>query len=362
MANSLQWSVAPASEFARIAADWDVINRGCANLPILDARFFALALQHFGPRVGAVAAVLRDGARPLCAAVLEPSKIGSWQSYQPSQAPLGAFVQAIDFDAAKMLPLFFHTGKGRASLALGLSQVDPNILSRPSGESRIETLDYIETATLHIEGSFDDYWAARGKNLRQNLKKQRNRLEKAGVRSELRVHTKPAAVAAAVDEYGLLESRGWKAAEGTAVHPDNAQGRFYRDLLKDLAAVGEAFVYQYLYDGQVVASDLCVARDGVLIILKTTYDEAHNASSPAMLMHYEALQPIFDERRFQRIEFYGRVMEWHGRLTETKRALYHLNCFRWPWFSKLVGARRSSTRGAAPDSTNNDAKGAATDG
>jgi hypothetical protein len=341
MANSLQWSVAPASEFARVAADWDAINRACSNLPILDARFYALGLKHFGARTGAVAAVLHDGAHPLCAAVLEPGKLGSWQSYQPSQAPLGAFVHVGAFDAATMLPSFFRSGKGRTSLALGLSQLDPNILPRLAGGSRIDTLDYIETATLHVEGSFDEYWAARGKNLRQNLKKQRNRLEKAGVRAELRVHSEPAAVAAAVDEYGLLESRGWKAGEGTAVHPDNAQGRFYRELLEDLAAVGEAFVYQYAYDGQVVASDLCVARGGVLIILKTTYDEAHNASSPAMLMHHEVLQPIFDERRFQRVEFYGRVMEWHGRLTESKRALYHLNCFRWPWFSKLVGARRA---------------------
>jgi CelD/BcsL family acetyltransferase involved in cellulose biosynthesis len=343
MPNPLQWSVAPASDFARLAAAWDAINRGSANLPILDASFFALLLKHFGVRNGATAAMLHERTRPLCAAILEPGKLGSWQTYQPSQAPLGAFVHTAGFEAAAVLPSLFRAVPGRLSLAVGLSQLDPNLLSRPTGASRIETLDYIETATLHVDGSFEDYWAARGKNLRQNVKKQRNRLEKAGVKTQLILHTAPTAVAAAVDEYGALESRGWKAGEGTALHPDNAQGRFYRELLQERAAVGEALVYQYLYDDQLVASDLCVARDGVLIILKTTYDEAHNSSSPAMSMHYEMLQPIFDERRFRRIEFYGRVMEWHGRLTESKRVLYHLNCYRLPWFRNLVGTRRALT-------------------
>ena len=339
MPNSLQWSFAPISSFADIAADWDAINRGLANLPILDARFFALLMKHFGVHPGAKSVILRDAAGPLCAGILEPRKLGSWQTYQPSQAPLGAWVHASRFDAAVALPSFFRAGAGRLSLALGLSQLDPEFLPRPLGVSRFGTLDYIETATLHVEGSFEDYWASRGKNLRQNHKKQRNRLEKAGVTTQLKIHTDPRAVGEAVDEYGRLESLGWKAGEGTALHPDNAQGRFYRELLQEHAAAGESLVYQYLYDRKVVASDLCLARNGVLIILKTTYDEAHNATSPAMSMHYEILQPIFDERRFGRIEFFGRVMEWHGRLTEAKRVLYHLNCFRLPWLSGLVAAR-----------------------
>jgi CelD/BcsL family acetyltransferase involved in cellulose biosynthesis len=226
------------------------------------------------------------------------------------------------------------------SLAVGLSQLDPELLPRPDAESFVSSLDYIETATLHVDGAFEAYWANRGKNLRQNHKKARNKLEKAGVATGHAVHTGPAAVAQAVDEYGRIESRGWKAAEGTALHPENAQGRFYRELLEAHAADDEAIAYQYTYDGKVVASDLCLARGRVLIVLKTTYDEAHNATSPAMLMHYDMLRPIFDERRFDRIEFYGRVMDWHGRLTEAKRVLYHLNCYRLPWLRRFMDTRR----------------------
>jgi hypothetical protein len=107
------------------------------------------------------------------------------------------------------------------------------------------------------------------------------------------------------------------------------------------AARGEAIVYQYSYGDRVVASDICLARDGVLIILKTTYDEEHKSTSPAMLMHHDMLQPAFDRQQFRRIEFYGRVMEWHGRLTEEKRVLYHLNCFRYPLLARLLQLRRT---------------------
>lgn len=44
--------------------------------------------------------------------------------------------------------------------------------------------------------------------------------------------TDPAGVAAALADYGALESAGWKAGTGTAIHPDNAQGRFYRRMLE----------------------------------------------------------------------------------------------------------------------------------
>ena len=72
-----------------------------------------------------------------------------------------------------------------AVLAVGLTQQDPSSFPRPADSPRLQTLDYIETARLPVAGSFDDYWAARGKNLRQNMKKQRAKLQQDGVSTHL---------------------------------------------------------------------------------------------------------------------------------------------------------------------------------
>jgi CelD/BcsL family acetyltransferase involved in cellulose biosynthesis len=340
MSSSLQWTFLPVTAFAAVASDWDGLNRNAKNLPILDAAFFARLMAHFAPKPGAVIAVLREAGAVRCAGIFEPGRGRTWQMYQPGQAPLGAWVNATDLAIEPALSRLFEARGARLSLGIGVSQIDPELLPRPATNGGLATLDYIETALMNVSGSFDDYWGARGKNLRTNVRRQQSRFERDGIVTRLVELTDSKGTGAGVDEYGRMESSGWKGAEGSALHPDNEQGRFYRSLFEDYATRGEAVVYQYLYGDRVVASDLCLARNGILIILKTTYDEAQRNTSPAALMHHDVLKATFDERRYRRIEFYGRLMEWHGRLTEDKKTLYHLNYFRFPWLAKLVGARR----------------------
>jgi CelD/BcsL family acetyltransferase involved in cellulose biosynthesis len=230
----------------------------------------------------------------------------------------------------------------------GISQQDPDLLNRPVTSRHLSTKDYIETARITVADSFDSYWAARGKNLRQNMKRQRSRLIRDHVTSRLVVLTRPDDIAAAVDNFGLLESRGWKAGTGTAVHPDNAQGRFYRKIMVGFAARGEACVAQYFFGERLVACDLCVNRNGVFIVLKTTYDESEKDTSPAMLMRQELFQQLFAASTWRRIEFYGRVMEWHRRWSDEVRVMYHTTYYRWPWLAALM-RRRSTPAGLRAD-------------
>jgi hypothetical protein len=139
----------------------------------------------------------------------------------------------------------------------------------------------------------------------------------------------------AIRDYGTLESSGWKAAGGTAIHSDNGQGRFYSEMLQALCADGSARIYRYKFGERVVAVDLCLVGSGALVILKTTYEESFKAYSPAFLMRQEAFAQIFAEKGIERIEFYGKLMEWHTRWTTNSRMLYHINYYRWPWLSKL---------------------------
>jgi hypothetical protein len=71
-------------------------------------------------------------------------------------------------------------------------------------------------------------------------------------------------------------------------------------------------------------------------VLKTAYDESVPANlSPTLLMREEATRTLFEAGRFTRLEFYGRVMEWHTRWTEEVRTMYHVNYYRWPGLARL---------------------------
>ena len=209
--------------------------------------------------------------------------------------------------------------------------------SRRSADSaRARTLDYIDTARISLASSFEAYWNARGKNLRSNLKKQRKRLQQEGFATRLQVSRTPEEMAAAVTDYGMLETSGWKAAAGSAVHADDRQGRFYRAMLEAFARRGAARVYRYWIGERLAAMDLCIEGGGCVVVLKTAYDESLGGTlSPALLMREEACRDIFEDGRFERIEFYGRVMEWHLRWTDEVRTMYHLNSYRWPGLARL---------------------------
>ena len=100
-------------------------------------------------------------------------------------------------------------------------------MPRPVEQRCLRTLDYIRTARITVEGSsFEKYWTSRGRNLRKNMRRQLNVLKRAEIEPRLEVLSRPEEMAQAIADYGRLESAGWKAETGTAIHPDNDQGRF----------------------------------------------------------------------------------------------------------------------------------------
>lgn len=333
----MKWHIYPAADIEQLAAGWDNLNERAARSPLLTSKFLRSALLAFGTGKEKLIC-LGDTAAPDCMAVVVERRAGVWETFQPAQAPIGFWLMRsnLELDATarslvRALPGF--------PLVLGITQQDSELLSRPTESAQVQTLDYIETARIEVDGSFETFWEKRGKNLRQNMRKARNKLEKAGLGVRLVCLTDPDAMAEAIAHYGRLESAGWKSKDGTSVHPDNEQGRFYRDLLETHCRDGAGRIYQLMFNDTIAAMDLCVQRDDVIVILKTTYDEAAADYSPAMLMHQELFQSVFEAGEFKRIEFYGKVMEWHLRWTEDKRTMYHINYYRWGWLKRLLASK-----------------------
>lgn len=334
---------------ASLRADWDRLNAARGGLPFLSADALAIALNRLGAGTERLL-VGTEGAEVKAMFILVPQGRFRWQTFQPSQLPLGAWVAASERklqDLARSLlrgPLGF-------CLVLSITQVDPHIAVLTDDSADSQHSPYIDTGWVDIEGDFDAYWSARGKNLRQNMRKQRAKLQADGIQLTMQVLRDHADMAPAVARYGSLESTGWKAQKGTAIHPDNAQGHYYRELLEKASLSGESIVYQYLFDDRVVAMNLCLVREGTLVVLKTTYDESIQSYSPAFLLRENELQALHGERVIKRMEYFGRLMEWHTKLTDQKRTLYHLTQYRWPFLKTLAQARRQQADAPSPTVT-----------
>ncbi|MDB5772196.1 MAG: family N-acetyltransferase, partial [Burkholderia sp.] len=282
----MNWTFYPARQFPELQSRWQSLNHDGVASPLLHEEFVLPLLKEFGSGGELVACCEHNGVAQAMA-ILAPRGRGVWETFQPSQAPIGMWLQRIDADCSQLLAALTRKLPG-FPLMLGVTQQDPQLFPRPKDEASLKTLDYIQTARVTLQGSFDDYWNARGKNLRQNMKKQRNKLEKEGVVTRLQLCTAPEDVAQALADYGKLESAGWKAQLGTAIHPENAQGRFYQTMLEAFCRRGAGCIYRYWYNDEIVAMDLCIEGDGTLIILKTTYDESiKDGTSPAFLLRQE---------------------------------------------------------------------------
>lgn len=342
----MTWTLHPIAQFAEYANKWDALVQSRPGTPFLESAFLQPGVDIFGTGLELLC-LLRSNGRLRAATIMTPvRKKGIWQTFQPSQLPLGAWVSdgKVDFSSA-MIDLIAHL-PGWA-LGIGASQLDPRIQERPEDGPKVRTQDYIQTAWVDIASDFESYWEARGKNLKQNTRKQRNKLQAEGTLTRIECVTAPEDVRRAIEDYGLLESAGWKAADGTAIHPDNAQGLFYRKVLENYCTLGRGRIYRYWFGEKVVAMDLCIHDQEAIVVLKTAYDESYKTISPSTLMRHDQFQQLFAEKKFPRIEFYGKVMEWHTRWTTQSRTIYHCTVYRWAWLRQLH-ARLSVRSGHPP--------------
>jgi len=342
----MNWRTVPAVHFAAHAESWRRLHADSGSPALLCYEFVAPLVEQMGAG-GELLAWCECAGEVVAMALVAPAGRASWSTFQPPQAPLGLWLQRSDTPLEPLLAGLLRV-LPRFPLVFALTQMDPALAPRPSHGASLDTLDYIDTARVTLAGAFDDYWQGRGKNLRVNLKKQRARLARDGIAPRLEISRAPQDMARAVDDYGQLEQAGWKAGEGTAVCPSNAQGRYYRAMLELMAACGGASVYRYYFGERLVAMDLCVEDADSIVILKTSYDESvADGLSPALLMREEASRALFDEARLVRIEFYGRVMDWHLRWTDEVRTMYHINYYRWPGLRRLRAMLAARTLSAS---------------
>ena len=342
----MTWTLKSAlRDDAALSSEWDALNTERGGHILLDSGFVLPLLKHFARDGVLLGSHEKNGA--ICQMILlEPRGLGRWVSFQPSQAPLGLLLSR--GDAPESLEGYRSLIRDLPGCAIQFSalQQDPDYscLRGILPADDFELLDYIETARLRLEGTYEEYWRSRSGNLRHNLERQIRRLAEQQRSLTLSVLSSPDRMATGVSDHARLESQGWKAGTSTAIMATNAQGAFYTEMLTHFAHRGEAVIYQLQLDGTTVASDLCLRRNRMLVVLKTAYDENLRGFSPALLMHRFILQALFSERQVDVIEFYGRVMDWHTKWTRDCRTLFHLNLYRNRFVRRSVMVIKSSRK------------------
>jgi CelD/BcsL family acetyltransferase involved in cellulose biosynthesis len=264
-----------------------------------------------------------------------------WRSFQRSQAQVSPVMLAPE-DLGAVTDLFGAISPV-AQMIDFLCQ-DPRFSPWRSGSSGVPALrtSHTLTASISLEGSFDHYWKARPKGLRQTIARSLRRAEAEGAPVSLRSVESPEEIGGAVREFGLMESRGWKGAQGTAVNPENAQGRFYAEVFEAFARTNQAIAYE-LYAGDLAISrQLALTSGSMCITLKTTHEEAYRHLSPGRVLDYEMLRLEFERRRFDRIELYTDADQAQLRWTTSDRWIEHVSCFR----SSLAQATYTIARSA----------------
>jgi len=332
----VKWRTFNVDQFPQWVSTWDELNGRTANSLLLDSTFVTPLLNHFSSGRELLALGF-SGKQCVAATIVHKTGFGRWETFQPSQSPLGCWLCSSGENLQNLLDSLANALPG-LTLAIGITQQDPALLPRPNVTSRLTSLDYITTAKLHIPRDFGEYWKSRSKNVRQNVNRARNRLVKQGIDPTFEVISDADRMESMVGLYGTIESEGWKSETGTAVAGNNAQGLFYTELLQ-LLAPGRAEIWRYRYNDDTVAMDLCLKQDDYLLILKTTYDENWNRYSPAFSMHVDGIEH-YSNSDLKSFEFYGPTMDWHRKLTDQTRTMYHLNWYR---FGFLKNTRRLRT-------------------
>ena len=172
----MSWQLLTIDQFSRFHDAWNELNAANRRLPIQEARFIELCLKYFGDNAGTLAVYTKSN-QCMAITVLTKHGPGLWQTFQAQQSPLGTWIHHPSLDFSALLQSLSKALSGTV-LQLGITQQDPQLYARPPHTAKLNTLDYIDTAKISVVNGFDDYWSQRGKNLRQNMNRQRNRLQR----------------------------------------------------------------------------------------------------------------------------------------------------------------------------------------
>ncbi len=333
----MSWNVVPVGEWPRWREAWLALSRASSHdHALLHPAFIDPLIEAFAGADTFLAVDTENGSAAHML-LLQRRGWGNWESFTPSQMPITSIVAAEAGRLASALESLWRALPG-CNWLLGLQRWDERYQGAVGSLGpTFETVPYATTMSIDMNQSFAAYWQARPSKLRSNIGRYTRRLDKIEGGWSFRELNAPADIEAAVVEYGRLEGRGWKGAEGSAIGDDNEQGRFYRAVMRNFAALGRAHVFELRLGGQLIASRMGVDSGGMLVFLKTAYDEQHSEIAPGRILLHLTLERAFLMQGLTQAEFYTNASADQLQWCTESRAIGHVNCHRTTWIRKAHG-------------------------
>jgi hypothetical protein len=334
----MTWSLYPARHrFGDFAQTWDSLNHRFFDAhPFFDSRFVGPLIHYFATDGDILA--LHEGSEGVDSMLLlTRRRAGIWATFLPGQTQVAPILPHTHVDLGSLLR---HL-PGPA-IVLELLCQDPLYSVFSLESSRLPQTSSPHTVTMNItlSGDFEQYWQARHRKIRENFRRYFRRLSQASLEPRLEVLTQPTELSAALERYGDIENQSWKGKAGTAIHRDNIQGQFYRDVLLGFARDKQAVMYELYLNDRLVSSQISIANASMLILLKTTYDEAFAANAPGRILDYLLLQKVFADKRFSVVEFYTNASSERQTWGTGIRTINHITVYRAGIFQQLAHTYR----------------------
>lgn len=317
-------SFALGREFGEHLAAWDACNQRVFQGHLLfDSRFVGNLLKHFGQGNERLLK-RRNAAGEVEMCLLRTGSWGRWETFFPSQAQ----ISPVMVDSRESIKGLFDALPGMPMQVDFLGQDAPYSRIVDGLAPRGQAITHATTISIAMSGSFEEYWNSRPKNLIKNIRRYKNRLTQGDCKVDFVQIESPEEMAAAVGRYGLLEEHSWKRLQGTAVLPDNLQGRFYADVLADFARTGNAIVYELWIDNRLAASRLVILDQRMFIILKTAYNEELAQFAPGRLLLHDVIADAFRRIPGGALEFYTNATVDQFDWATHSRTIVHQTAYR----------------------------------
>ena len=331
-----QWSFHGRNTFSELKESWsELVERYYSDHPLLSATIVACVLRFFADDKVKVA-VAHENHDIVAMAVLQKVGLGRWQTFAPSQLPMTLFVHRTSHSPNDLLASLQSSLPGPVWM-LSLLHYDCAFYPAIDSTPNVQRLDYYPTMTMRCDQHFDDYWQSRSKNLRKSISRYQRKIDAEFPGGHLTVTSESVDMPGAVQRYGEIESAGWKGSAGTALHKDNVQGAFYSDLLSNQSDGHRSLVFYLHFGDKLVATRLAVASAGIMVILKTTYDETFAKFAPGRVLLKHVLQYACSQDSLTSVEFYTKADADQLRWATSKRMIHHYNVFPESIAGTIVG-------------------------
>lgn len=204
---------------------------------------------------------------------------------------------------------------------------------------------------LHLEGTWQQFIAAKSQKFRKNLKAARRKLEGAG--NLAYVSYQGGDMMSEIGRYAALEDRSWKADKKVGCSRSTRYFGFYRDLAATFGPTKHFQVRFLTLDGEPIAGTFGLLHQRHYYSLQIVHDAAYSKYSPGTLLEALEIEECL-ERGYQEYDFLGGFLNNKVRWTNKARHTVELCVFRYtpglwllhftyfvfkPWIKQLL--RRS---------------------